>query len=376
MGDESLNVRGPSPRARGSPGSMGASRLASGSIPAGAGKPSPDTRGWMARRVHPRGRGEASFRETCGQLDLGPSPRARGSRNRTSRPSPASGSIPAGAGKPSRRGPSTTPARGPSPRARGSRQDKAAPVKAPRSIPAGAGKPPPDTTARGRPTVHPRGRGEADDRQRHVQPDTGPSPRARGSRRARPCPSWPPRSIPAGAGKPWRGYLAGDLYRVHPRGRGEAAVAAFSAACRVGPSPRARGSRPEAPHGALTGGSIPAGAGKPRSSSAWRWCWRVHPRGRGEAGVEVRGRGEAGPRPLAVRMGQGPSPWARGSLPCPMTANMTVGSIPAGAGKPSTRTCRTSANRVHPRGRGEAVDQQATQAPYAGPSPRARGSLR
>ena len=92
---------GPSPRVRGSHSTR--LRFASilGSIPAGAGKPMTDritADGW---RVHPRGCGEADRLDVALPRLQGPSPRVRGSLAGETERCIRSGSIPAGAGKPS-----------------------------------------------------------------------------------------------------------------------------------------------------------------------------------------------------------------------------------------------------------------------------------
>ena len=256
-----------------------------------------------AMRVHPRGRGEAAASVVWRLRRAGPSPRARGSPGIGFGNRRHGGSIPAGAGKPPRplalltrakvhprgRGeatglPQVQPARtGPSPRARGSRADVRRRRARRRSIPAGAGKPHGNHRRLRRVEVHPRGRGEAARSGPATRAASGPSPRARGSRRGQV--QRPPGggSIPAGAGKPPPAAPSRPGARVHPRGRGEAPFSRYPAQSEPGPSPRARGShvvscvRP-APHG-----SIPAGAGKPTATRGDDIGSRVHPRGRGEA---------------------------------------------------------------------------------------------
>ena len=91
---------GPSPRGRGSPGSVPAKSRAVGSIPAWAGEPYPCAAGAEARRVHPRvGGGAPSWCADWGSGG-GPSPRGRGSPERHARQLAFDGSIPAWAGEP------------------------------------------------------------------------------------------------------------------------------------------------------------------------------------------------------------------------------------------------------------------------------------
>ena len=259
-----------------------------GSIPAGAGKPPSNDRGLALPRVHPRGRGEASGLPGRTTDSSGPSPRARGSRAGVQRAHRGRGSIPAGAGKPPVGSPGTAwysvhprgrgEARlvvlpdgepvGPSPRARGSRDAGLERPQRHGSIPAGAGKPSSPRRWRISMRVHPRGRGEAYGPARLVAPLKGPSPRARGSRVDKPGALEKRGSIPAGAGKPVEKPRATATPAVHPRGRGEAHVQQLVPAVDLGPSPRARGSLRRGRRGHDASGSIPAGAGKPEPLAA------------------------------------------------------------------------------------------------------------
>ena len=274
---------GPSPRARGSLKRVPPVSTATGSIPAGAGKPRRARVTTCCCGVHPRGRGEAWVLAVVRPHVVGPSPRARGSHAVLEDRGGQLGSIPAGAGKPG-------PGRAGGP---------------------GAG-------------VHPRGRGEARYSSCHTASLNGPSPRARGSLDRGRREAVAVRSIPAGAGKPSNEPDPRALARVHPRGRGEAGSWRIPGCRGRGPSPRARGSQPARPPGGPRRGSIPAGAGKPCSRAARAERTRVHPRGRGEAGC----------RSCHVRCHAGPSPRARGSRPRPRRHPRRPGSIPAGAGKP------------------------------------------
>ena len=254
--------------------------------------------------------------------------------------------------------------RGPSPRARGSRAVAPGQLAEPRSIPASAGKPRRRRARRSSRVVHPRERGEADQRRSQRYASRGPSPRARGSLpQPDQVPSFP-RSIPASAGKPPPSARGGWWRRVHPRERGEAQVDRGLQHVPRGPSPRARGSR--AQDGVDVGGvgSIPASAGKPIVMVMLAFSPGVHPRERGEA-----------PRRLIWRSPRwGPSPRARGSRYSPCGPDGIQGSIPASAGKPPRTSRSMPGPRVHPRERGEAVVGTSRVVDFEGPSPRARGS--
>ena len=71
----------------------------------------------------------------------------------------------------------------------------------------------------------------------------GLSPRVRGSQQPRELRHARPGSIPAGTGKPFEDVFRTNLYRVYPRGYGEASVAGSSVPTDNGLSPRVRGSR-------------------------------------------------------------------------------------------------------------------------------------
>ena len=377
-------ARGPSPRARGSP-SLGAAADASHrSIPASAGKPDCEATPSDQTRVHPRERGEATREEEYGWLGQGPSPRARGSLTAMTDMDDEAGSIPASAGKPAARRAATRSGRvhprergeatfrgsthacgwGPSPRARGSRDQLQRKHHLHGSIPASAGKPLPRRVELLPRRVHPRERGEARTHPPAQDRGQGPSPRARGSRLPAGAPDRREGSIPASAGKPPRSAPGCATWRVHPRERGEAASARSGDTSLAGPSPRARGSpnrRSSAEAGAR---SIPASAGKPPGSPVRRCTSRVHPRERGEAWRPV----------IRSQLIVGPSPRARGSRVRADSHLIRVRSIPASAGKPAPLLGRRRFAGVHPRERGEAQDAAGGRLDVYGPSPRARGS--
>ena len=234
-----------------------------------------------------------------------------------------------------------------------------------RSIPACAGKPVPGCVFASCYRVHPRVRGEATVPDRKGHTISGPSPRARGSRLAMVGSPGKLGSIPACAGKPTYPAISFALQRVHPRVRGEATWTDVKVWVDWGPSPRARGSQAIARPASPPDGSIPACAGKPSGTTLPCGRSRVHPRVRGEAG-DLSG---------YARCYLGPSPRARGSHEAMEDYLFYRGSIPACAGKPTRRISRDTAGRVHPRVRGEARPTHLYAPPVRGPSPRARGSL-
>ncbi len=90
-------------------------------------------------------------------------------------------------------------------------------------------------------TVHPRGRGEQARANPHLDSMVGSSPRTRGTAAWTSARRWIMRFIPADAGNSLSGYGAGRRLTVHPRGRGEQAVAKDKSLGNRGSSPRTRG---------------------------------------------------------------------------------------------------------------------------------------
>ena len=316
-------VPGPSPRVRGSRryGHGGLSRT--GSIPACAGKPWAIGPLSSSTKVHPRVCGEAWVQADATNNNRGPSPRVRGSRSLTLLDRRAIGSIPACAGKP----------RATHVRARGD-------------------------------GVHPRVCGEAAWTSAEATHRAGPSPRVRGSPPGACAPRPLPGSIPACAGKPRWPETSIGWNRVHPRVCGEARAALDWLSLGQGPSPRVRGSPPVDVGADSRCGSIPACAGKPRSSATGPAAGGVHPRVCGEAPVTV----------ATWFGGAGPSPRVRGS-PYPAGHGAVMdGSIPACAGKPDYSCGVVLWGRVHPRVCGEALRGVVGDGHSSGPSPRVRGS--
>ena len=259
--------------------------------------------------------------------------------------------------------PDPPPVPGPSPQARGSLVRPRQDVAPVGSIPAGAGKPQCGRPAHSGTWVHPRRRGEATDRLYEAMQRRGPSPQARGSRDHRvPC-RCRGGSIPAGAGKPKHAQSNLLMPTVHPRRRGEAVTTPAWIRGRWGPSPQARGSPARARHRRSRAGSIPAGAGKPWTAiCGCRRGW-VHPRRRGEAGsLKDGGFSE-----------RGPSPQARGSRSGFDDHVRCAGSIPAGAGKPVTGSSTRGRTGVHPRRRGEAAAGPAGRGRRVGSIPAGAG---
>ena len=196
----------------------------------------------------------------------------------------------------------------------------------------------------------------------------GPSPRVRGSLANAPATEAAGGSIPACAGKPRPPAPLPRARRVHPRVCGEARPHRRQRWPSRGPSPRVRGSPIQARRWRQVGGSIPACAGKPSRRCLSAELAGVHPRVCGEAFNAM----------VESATVKGPSPRVRGSLRSVCAASrsvgLSVGSIPACAGKPPRRAGRSVQGAVHPRVCGEAVSMNGTNFAIQGPSPRVRGS--
>ena len=193
---------------------------------------------------------------------------------------------------------------------------------------------------------------------------SGRSPRVRGSRLAIVHARRRHGSIPAGAGEPLTATAAIPARRVDPRGCGGACCIRAPPVCRLGRSPRVRGSRAKEDIWQEHVGSIPAGAGEPLPYSRAILSGRVDPRGCGGAD----------PKAVCDATGQGRSPRVRGSHIIYVGDDGNRGSIPAGAGEPSLRSYLLGTDRVDPRGCGGARDCLVEQIRYWGRSPRVRGS--
>ena len=171
-------------------------------------------------------------------------------------------------------------------------------------------------------------------------------------------------SIPACAGKPRTSEVSKRGWRVHPRVCGEALGVVVGQVDQRGPSPRVRGSHADPGRRGDRHGSIPACAGKPRRPRSGTTLLRVHPRVCGEA---------RRPRDFA-RSSTGPSPRVRGSRRVPRVGHLGRGSIPACAGKPARASSIPRPGAVHPRVCGEAHRHMTSPPRPRGPSPRVRGS--
>ena len=338
-------LNGSSPLTRGahqsSPHTISASRI----IPAHAGSTCGTGQCVVAKRDHPRSRGEHIARAVFTPMILGSSPLTRGARGRARWFRTGTGIIPAHAGStlrrrgssrrrrdhPRSRGEHTCSpgrrslARGSSPLTRGAPDAGATVVVVVGIIPAHAG-----STAGQKPGSvgaldHPRSRGEHGLMTALGGPWGGSSPLTRGAPDGVLASAGGAGIIPAHAGSttPTTGTRSGR--RDHPRSRGEHTGFTQDELDAMGSSPLTRGALAGAPAEPPLTGIIPAHAGSTRTRREVSPRYRDHPRSRGEHGGVLSG----------TVAGGGSSPLTRGALPRRLLADRLRGIIPAHAG--STR---------------------------------------
>ena len=358
-----VRVGGSSPRARGTVGRKARVFLPHRFIPASAGN---RARWWCGRSgspVHPRERGEQIRATSFSKRDNGSSPRARGTGVHGRGARRVLRFIPASAGNrlalDRRRARTTVHPRergeqlrglgggfahhGSSPRARGTVLPGPSFPGEPRFIPASAGNRSRCISSRPLKPVHPRERGEQEVGVVFDANLFGSSPRARGTDVSGQLCLTLRRFIPASAGNRASGRPAADLCAVHPRERGEQMGGVYVLTDFSGSSPRARGTvgglADEVGHFRF----IPASAGNSCVAPSRTGGQPVHPRERGEQGLD----------PGDCCLGLGSSPRARGTGPVPGAPGVSQRFIPASAGNRPGPNLSADPDAVHPRERGE-----------------------
>ena len=232
-----------------------------------------------------------------------------------------------------------------------------------RLIPACAGK---TTCARVIVSVmgaHPRVCGENKQNQTKTLKMTGSSPRVRGKRRDRHRRAPGPRLIPACAGKTAERQPSYPEPRAHPRVCGENGCSLWLAEALPGSSPRVRGKPGLGTALASNIGLIPACAGK----TTWRASrglggW-AHPRVCGENAVRFR----------RSEIERGSSPRVRGKRLNLLDLRGVSRLIPACAGKTYKDGIGEGGRRAHPRVCGENLVTKQPRISANGSSPRVRG---
>ena len=171
---------------------------------------------------------------------------------------------------------------GSSPLTRGKHRLPLAAYRACGLIPAHAGK----TTYDGDPTMtaqaHPRSRGENPELRVCLRRVRGSSPLTRGKHARGSRAAADPGLIPAHAGKTSPETSDKDVVTAHPRSRGENPPEGLKGSQNAGSSPLTRGKLRSSQSDRLSGGLIPAHAGKTPAYRAVGHDQRAHPRSRGE----------------------------------------------------------------------------------------------
>ena len=297
-----MALAGSSPLTRGKYPDARVAWTSDGLIPAHAGKIGRSGRIGFCLPAHPRSRGENGLLYCHPVASMGSSPLTRGKCERVHQVIVTAGLIPAHAGK----------------------------------ISGTVG-------VDGRPTAHPRSRGENRGRRAGLGFDRGSSPLTRGKCVLSQGQLEQLGLIPAHAGKMRTQSGPSRTAWAHPRSRGENHVAPPCLILRVGSSPLTRGKwRRQRPARSRVG-LIPAHAGKIRGMVAVLILPRAHPRSRGENRSSPPGPSGSG----------GSSPLTRGKYAQGSRFSQPIGLIPAHAGKICAPSCATWPPRAHPRSRGE-----------------------
>ena len=192
----------------------------------------------------------------------------------------------------------------------------------------------------------------------------GLSPRVRGNRPGRHPQRLRSGSIPACAGEPQCGRRGWWRRRVYPRVCGGTILRWLEWSYPYGLSPRVRGNPPRAAQRPRQCRSIPACAGEPEHRYFVEGGNEVYPRVCGGTANS----------PLSVWEGPGLSPRVRGNPLCPGCRSQIPGSIPACAGEPLPRLCRSLKCQVYPRVCGGTKIARDIRAYANGLSPRVRGN--
>ena len=235
-----------------------------------------------------------------------------------------------------------------------------------RNIPAHAGKTNIIVWALGRVAEHPRSRGENDAGSTRRRNGRGTSPLTRGKPQPPRRLDTRQRNIPAHAGKTPADRLRRGIHREHPRSRGENGLDTSTEPLAQGTSPLTRGKRDVRSVEDGPDRNIPAHAGKTPFASWLRVVVPEHPRSRGE---NVCSRSSAS-------FITGTSPLTRGKRFVVVGFWVSVGNIPAHAGKTQSRLRLHPPHSEHPRSRGENVAHDNAGWLVQGTSPLTRGKPR
>ena len=294
----------------------------------------------------------------------GPSPRAWGSLTQKTVGTAMARSIPTCVGLTELAGLERASFIGPSPRAWGSPASASSVSCRERSIPTCVGL----TPCRGDPpqqqTVHPHVRGAHPPECGSRRAPDGPSPRAWGSLGGGALREDHNRSIPTCVGLTAARISGGRVAPVHPHVRGAHSEGVQLWQLRVGPSPRAWGSRNRGKTDIVEGRSIPTCVGLTPPADQCPGDAPVHPHVRGAHWIA----------PVADRGGDGPSPRAWGSRAAHLAWGDAGRSIPTCVGLTASAVAPAGNRWVHPHVRGAHGQHHHGIHDGSGPSPRAWGS--
>ena len=377
---------GSSPLTRGKPTSARPASLSPRLIPAHAGKTDGGIQTAVARKAHPRSRGENAGAGAGIAAMSGSSPLTRGKPSRSQRNAGQIRLIPAHAGKtspgqgrprwcaahPRSRGENWMTynvaqwVRGSSPLTRGKPRLLEILLHGTRLIPAHAGKTRPEHPRTARTGAHPRSRGENGPAAGMVPRVVGSSPLTRGKQTNAALAGPPGRLIPAHAGKTWSYVTGPDNLWAHPRSRGENAFRRRKRQHTRGSSPLTRGKRPRAQPLHASQRLIPAHAGKTPRRHRVAASLPAHPRSRGENGRCS----------LSFSLLRGSSPLTRGKRGLVVACEVGARLIPAHAGKTPYGTTPHLQSGAHPRSRGENFVVVEELPDGVGSSPLTRGKQR
>ena len=253
---------------------------------------------------------------------------------------------------------------GSSPHARGTRYRASARQLSQRFIPACAGNASPCQVPTMIGAVHPRIRGERTWGMITPSGLAGSSPHTRGTRDGKTCGDDDFRFIPAYAGNASGRARRASTGTVHPRIRGERDPYPFVTAANFGSSPHTRGTRLDDIPGIGSRRFIPAYAGNAPSRPGLKSSATVHPRIRGERS-----------RPFFLAdVIHGSSPHTRGTRVEHASEREHARFIPAYAGNADQNGAGGWRPTVHPRIRGERLSETMAARSAAGSSPHTRGT--
>ena len=362
--DDAACTGGSSPRMRGTHGLRSKKRQAIGIIPAHAGNTSFPVRSFQPFQDHPRACGEHDREVEHVAAAKGSSPRMRGTLVGSKTPHCPSGDHPRACGEHRRVECCPHLRSGSSPRMRGTQGTCFDAWGIARIIPAHAGNTFGHRTA---PTVHgdhPRACGEHHITVQTVMPESGSSPRMRGTRIADDIARVAAGIIPAHAGNTFYPRSVLQVFRDHPRACGEHSCRDRRRTSAAGSSPRMRGTQNVSFLCCSTSGIIPAHAGNTGLGAAKNPNGQDHPRACGEHDGRIRW-GMAG---------LGSSPRMRGTPYRALRSVIECGIIPAHAGNTVLPFSMIVFCRDHPRACGEHPLGSLLHTLRKGSSPRMRGT--